>query len=90
MQTTQNRRCRDPDARPGKVYDGQPSKAVLTVTAGSEAQKAEIMAGSVLVYSKDGQPVEECIDQGTYTATASFSAAVLESMIWPAWMPRAM
>lgn len=63
---------------PEKVYDGQPSKAVLTVTAGSEAQKAEIMAGSVLVYSKDGQPVEECIDQGTYTATASFSAAVLE------------
>lgn len=63
---------------PEKVYDGQPSKAVLTVTAGSEAQKAEIMAGSVLVYSKDGQPAEECIDQGTYTATASFSAAVLE------------
>lgn len=63
---------------PEKVYDGQPSKAVLTVTAGSEAQQAEILAGSVLVYSKDGQPVEECIDQGTYTATASFSAAVLE------------
>ena len=63
---------------PEKVYDGQPSKAVLTVTAGSEAQKAEILAGSVLAYSKGGKPVGECVDQGTYTATASFSAAVLE------------
>ena len=63
---------------PEKVYDGQPSKAILTVLAENEAQQAEIMAGSVLVYSKDGQPVEECINQGTYTATASFSAAVLE------------
>ncbi len=64
---------------PEKVYDGQPSKATLAVTA-ADGNGTYILNSATVTYTKGGQVVSTgkpgdtsgCIDQGTYTATATF------------------
>ena len=72
-------------ADPEKVYDGQPSKATLTVTA-VDGNGAYILNSATLTYTKGGQLVSTgkpgdasgCIDQGAYTAMAAFPQDVLD------------
>lgn len=70
---------------PEKVYDGFPSAATLTVTA-ADGNDAYLYTSATLTYTKGGQLVSTgkpgeasgCIDQGTYTATATFPQEILD------------
>ena len=63
---------------PRKVYDGQPSKAVLTITA-ADGSESVILAGcSGVQYAKNGSLVDSCVDQGVYTASVTFEQGILD------------
>ena len=74
------------------MYDGQPSKATLTVTA-ADGNGTYILNSATLAYSKGGQLVSTgkpgdtsgCIDQGTYTATATFPQEIHDRYDLPGW-----